>query len=288
MANIEINSKIDDFTVENKYLDVESFTLYLPKDTLFIKGNTLPENLKEKIYSLQTGTQIIVEDITRYNPHSWGFMGLPPLTIEIVDDPLPIEPDDLPRPIIYNPAYETIYRGPYENKLKISVPGAKSFTATAPGLQKGRGDNYTLRIPKDNNEKRFFIDLEIVTNTDSIITYSEMFIPRDIRIKMLINGQGCEKCIVQQNLAELKNAEISVEMPDVRPFNITIVRSFKVILPDGGEIQVKGNRISAEALYFIEFLKPGEMIIIDNIYYSAPGVDFVNQKRYPIKIMLIQ
>jgi len=243
--------------------------------------------MREKIYSLQTGSQIIVEDIRRYNPNSWCFMGLPPLTIKIVDDPLPVEPDDLPRPIIFNTRYETVYRG-MGNNFSISVPGAKSYTVSGPGVKQYSNGSFDLTLPGDYKENLVFVDVEAIIKTDSVVKYNYMYIAKNIETRMLINGQGCEKCIVQQNLADLKNAIISVEMPDVSPLNTTIVRSFKVILPDGGEIQVKGNRISAEALYFIEFLEPGEMIIIDNIYYHIPGVQFYNQKRYPIKIMLIQ
>lgn len=51
-----------------------------------------------------------------------------------------------------------------------------------------------------------------------------------------INGEGCEKCIIQQPLAELKDGVISI-VPDITPNPYKhlkiIIRSFTLTLPNG-------------------------------------------------------
>jgi GldM C-terminal domain len=290
IAELEINITIDNYygQLDENFYKPTGFWLYLPKDTIYIEGNVLPKAYKSKIDSLQTYTLIMLNDMRQYNPHSYCLMGLPPIMIEVVDEPLPYKQEDIPRPVIYNTRYETVYRGT-GNHFSISVPGAKSYTVSGPGVKQYGNGSFDLNLPEDYKENRVFVDVNAVTKTDSVVKYQYMYIVKNIEIRMLLNGQGCEKCIVQQTLKELENASVSVEYPDINPFDTVIVMSFTVTLPNGDSIQVHGDKMSDEAHFLIEQLaKTGDIITIDKIRYRIPGVDLWQIKQTPVKIMLVE
>lgn len=157
-----------------------------------------------------------------------------------------------------------IYRG-VPNPIKIAVPGAKSFTATAPGLKALDSiGNYKL---SPGAGKEVIVTIEAVMEDGSQLKEEKVF-----RIKglpapaaTLYGNEGYMKLTKQ----ELIDAVVKVE-----------VSSFTLILPNGNKIIVDGNEMNKKAIKAIKKLKNKQEVTIDYIKYNS------NFYRFPAKPMI--
>ncbi|TRW24328.1 hypothetical protein FMM05_10885 [Flavobacterium zepuense] len=196
--------------------------------------------------------------------------------------------DNQPSPVAYIKGYNTLYRG-IENNLIITVPGSKSFKVSAPGLVKAGGkDDYRFNVSKIK-ENRVVVDYEVITQSDSIVKYQDLYFIENIKpYKALINGRGCEKCIVEMAKSEFKDAKISVKAGvQFSPFNLVYLRSFTIVLPDNKEYRIKGDTITdIISDKIIKYSKNSSVFIKDFDYY-VPGICSYDPIVAPIKIQLV-
>ncbi|KOS05336.1 hypothetical protein AM493_04295 [Flavobacterium akiainvivens] len=291
IANLKLNTTIDTYHEHgDAFYKVEEFTLYMPKDTITIQGNTIPDSIKVKIESLQTGSVIIINHIRRNNPDPRLLLkGVAPLTIEVVDDPLPYKEEELPGPIAYSPQFRTLYRG-IENKLILTVPGAKSFKATAPGLKKinDNGD-YIFNVSAVKGDK-VDVDFEVTLHGDSLIYYKEQYEILNIELRGLINNKGCNGCTVEMKAKDFENAVISLSFDNVMvpAYRNVPISSYIIAVTDEKAIEVKGDKITSEVYKEIQKLKPGSKIRIIVTDYNLPETGMVGVRPPMIETVLIK
>jgi len=155
-----------------------------------------------------------------------------------------------------------VYRGVH-NPLKIAVPGAKSFTANAPGLIKIDSiGNYKLT---PGAGKEVVVAIKAVLENGSILHEEKVF-----RIKGLpapsstLYGKDGYVVLTKQ---ELIDATVKIELEDfLFDVEFTVYR-FKLILPNKELIEVEGSKMNAEAIAAIKKLKNKQEVIIDSIQY---------------------
>ena len=172
-----------------------------------------------------------------------------------------------------------VYRG-FSNPLTIIVPDCKSFTATAPGLTKISENKYTLS-PGSGLEVTITLDIILENGT----TVKEEHIFKILNMKMLstINGQNCEKCIVQLTKKEIENATISIySEPN---FNFEVGK-FSVLFSETEYVEVKGNTINSDAFQKIKKLDVGTTFKISRIGYKTFFYGCVANPK-PITVMIV-
>jgi len=158
-----------------------------------------------------------------------------------------------------------VYRG-VRNPISITVPHAKSFTASGIGVSEENGNYYIS--PGQGNE--MIVTLEIVLEDDSKVVKEHVF-----RIKTVpypqgrINNRNCNDCYVNMNVEALKNAVISVHFEDFQYDYTFEVTSFVIDKPKKPGIIVEGNTIDENAFNQLKKLKKGDIIIIGAIKYRV-------------------
>ena len=163
-----------------------------------------------------------------------------------------------------------VYRG-IDNPIKIAVPGAKSFTASAPGLKKGTGEGNYILNPGLGND----VTVTIVGKmTDGkLLTEKKVF-----RIKGLPAPAGIINNIfpnddqpIRMTKDELIKSVIGIEMKDFL-FNVNFkVTGFTLSLPNKHtNTIVEGNLRDDKAIKIIKGLKPKALVIIMNIRFGSP------------------
>lgn len=156
-----------------------------------------------------------------------------------------------------------VYRG-IPNPIKIAVPGAKSFTATAPGLVKlDSHGNYKLS-PGSGNE--VIINIEAQMEDGFVIHEEKVFRIMGLR-RPLASLYGNDSGYITLTKQELINAEIDISTGDFL-FDINFkVYDFVLMIPDKKEIKVDGSKMSTEAINAIKKVKNGTIILLDRIRF---------------------
>ena len=273
-----ISVKVDDYYLNDSQLAIKSFELYTPKnESMLIYGDKLDSISIDSLDTFPIGSEIKIRALTDYH------LDLMVVRVKIIANPLDY---NRPSPMAYIKGYNTLYRG-IDNNLVITVPKAKSFKVTAPGLKKTNSENgYSFNVSKIQ-ENRVFVDYEVVTQSDSVIKYQDMYFIEDVKPNAwLINGQGCNKCIVEMNKSEFENAKISVKLGvQFSPFNLVYIRSFMITFPDNKEYNVEGDTITSKIFNKIKELPKDSTLIIKDIDFYVPGVNAI-YPRSDIKIQL--
>lgn len=187
--------------------------------------------------------------------------------------------------VISSERYAILYRG-FPNPIKIAVPGAVSFTASARGLTKQDSiGNYNFNvtgIPGDT------ISIKIIAKMldNSIVRESKTFEIHELEApSSLINDNHCTSCIMLMTKREMENAVISVRLSDPA-FNVRqSVTSFEIYIPGAPGLIIYGDKVNGEALKYIDKLKPGDEIIISNIINTFRGLGSVRMKG-PLPIII--
>jgi hypothetical protein len=187
-------------------------------------------------------------------------------------------------PLIYTENSQGIYKNE-KNKVKLVIPGTTSFTAKAAGLTKADTlGNYILDT-KYSNGKNITIEFEAAVYDSVFHTSKTVTITDRFKVKSSINGQGCEKCIVELTAGELDEARVEVRNSDYSE-NVIAIKSFVLQLPDNKSIKVKGAIITKDIFKQISSLKTGATVLIKNIEYQAPRNINGNSKAPDIKIVI--
>lgn len=183
-----------------------------------------------------------------------------------------------------------VYRS-VPNPVKIAVPGAKSFIATAPGLEMIDSiGNYTLTTSA-LYEATILIEATMCDGTN----YTEKKI---VRVKELpavtgvLNGEAlCKHCEYVLTKKELKESQVDVVMKDVWIFvpndlYFGVHEYTAMITGKNGKhttlLVIEGNKITDEVLRNI---KDGSQVLISNIkFWSKLGANFMWKRASPIFI----
>lgn len=189
------------------------------------------------------------------------------------------------RSVVSADRINVVYRG-ISNPLSIAVNGAKSFTASAPGLKYTDG-KYSLS-PGAGNEVNVIV---VYKDKDSMfVADKHTFRIKNVgRFVGLINGFNCSKCVVEMTKEELETAIISTKcedyLVDIDPHYFE-VKYFEVKFENGKTIQVNGKKINLDVMNQIYKLKAGSFFYIDVIrnYFDGSGY---YEKTVPIKIIII-
>jgi len=165
-----------------------------------------------------------------------------------------------------------VYRG-VDNPIKIAVPGAVSFTATAQGLRndtiKGPG-NYILN-PGSGTEVFVTVVAEMPDGTSK----AERKVFRIMGLPPpdgTIEGFENYGPYLKMTKEELKNAIISIHLPNFL-FEVRVpVVEFSVKIPRHEIITVKGNTFPEEIKKLLAKVKKKSIISITHITYpSSPN-----------------
>ena len=180
-----------------------------------------------------------------------------------------------------------VYRG-IDNPIKIAVPGAKSFIATAKDSALVKIDNLGNFKLRAGSETEIKIKIDAIMQDNSTLHEEKVFRILGLPAPTgLINGENCEICTVNLSKEELANAIISVGIKDFpfidRNSDFFVARSFVIIINEK-EIPVEGNKISIKALKTINKLKSGAILIIDNIKYGKFSVEAIPKRASPIVV----
>lgn len=177
------------------------------------------------------------------------------------DDTVYVE-NDLKVSVASPDRLNVVYRG-LANPISISVPNAKLFEATAPGLTKLSEGKYTLN-PGSGLES--VIIVYIILNDGSkrkeVHKFRILNIPP---LELVINDTTryvpCEKCILGLSKSELRNAVFGYKSNRSFLYDIQFdISSIEFTLPDEKEIRVEGNTIDKRVLSEIDKLKKGDFI----------------------------
>lgn len=190
--------------------------------------------------------------------------------------------------VISTERYTILYRG-ISNPIKIAVPGAVSFTASARGLTKKDSiGNYDFNVTSISGDT---VSIKIVAKMpdNSIIKDIKTFEVRDLKMPIvLINGTNGCKGVVQMTKKELQNGLLSASINDPAIDSFLIIKSFEMYFPKKPGIVIEGDTINEKAFKFIEKLKPGDKVYITNINLHFIGESMRSKGPSPIIIKIVK
>lgn len=183
-----------------------------------------------------------------------------------------------------------LYRG-INNSIKIAVSGAKSFTATGPGVLIKRDSigNYHYNV-NGVPGKRTKITIDAVMPDNTIKHEEKEFEIRELKkARVSIKDQCCSNCIIEVTKHELEIFPLELEIDDLA---LTIkspdIKSFQITLPNKKKISVKGNKFDSQSLADINKLKIGSTIYINEVEYSFLGSEGMLLRPLEVlKLMLV-
>jgi len=286
LSNSEIQIRAYDFfNTSTSQLYVSALNILWPDgNSTFMYGNTIDENSKKLINLLPVGAILRIEVF--YNAKESGkyrLRGVPRIEVMIISDDIG-NFDEYYKPFVNTENLSGIYKNE-KNKINIVIPGTTSFTAKAPGLTKlDTIGNYILdtKYSKGNTTT---IEFEAAVSDSVFQTSKTITITDRYTLKSTINGQGCEKCIVELPVKELNEARIEVSNNDYSE-NVIAVKGFVIQLPDKKSIKVKGAIITEDISKQIRGLKTGASILIKDIEYQAPRNIYGNINAPDIRILI--
>lgn len=183
-----------------------------------------------------------------------------------------------------------IYRG-IENPIKIAVPGAKSFKATAKDSALVKVDsvgNYILYGRSGHETK---VEIEAVMEDGSMLHEEKVFkilgIPRVEAA--LYRGEYCYRCTFEMSKQELIEANLTLSMPTIPFVEESDVKGFTIFLfneKKNRHIEVIGSKMSDAAISRIRKLKKGTELLIHQIKGSITGVDMMICKMPQLKVII--
>jgi len=104
---------------------------------------------------------------------------------------------------------------------------------------------------------------------------------------LLINGKGCDNCALKVNLAQLKDAEISLGNPAELPAGARIA-SYELTFPEKQNIVCAGNKLNMFAQHKFSELSPGDTFTIQNIKYTLPKDKTYYKCNGKLKVILVK
>jgi len=162
-----------------------------------------------------------------------------------------------------------VYRS-IANPIKIAVPGAKSFSATAPGLTKiDENGNYTLS-PGAGTEVKVIV-AAVMEDGNTIIEGKVFRILQIPGVFITINGDSCGSCIYAVTKEQLLNMEIGYVIPDVYFIEPGKAVGFDIKITGFENISVEGSKMNEKAKMAIRKSKVGDSIVISELRTGILG-----------------
>lgn len=283
LKNLSIATILDDFPSDTLYSKIEHFAISTDGyEDILIRGNKITDNAYQQLKQLPNGSEILIDQISTYNPHQYCFMPIPAIKIKIIEHNV----NELLIPVIENQYSNNIlYRG-IDNKIRVDIPYAKSFEIISPYAKWIAEDSiYSINI-SHIKEDRTYIDFKIVTQTDSVmyskaLVYIKDIVPKKISVK----GKSCTNCKLKMKLSELRGAKIDIVTDEINERQTSyLINSFTFTTPNNEIIEVRGNIITKEAFQKISKLANKSTLEL-NVYYFSGG--FTHDPP-PLKITIIK
>lgn len=180
---------------------------------------------------------------------------------------------------------KVVYRG-LPNPISISVPNAKLFEASAPGLTKLSEGKYTLR-PGSGLETMIII--YIILNDGSKRKEVHKFRIKNIPyLTGAINGLTCNQSIILMSKKELRNAVLSIGFSNDFSYDLEFkLESFRVKI--GKEnIYIAGTKLNSEALSLIDKLPLKSVFEIVDFKSDIDCPNCSIKAILPLKIMIVE
>lgn len=166
---------------------------------------------------------------------------------------------------VFTKSKKVLYRG-FANEIFINVPNPETLTAISTGIYIENKKYYIS--PSSGTEQKLI--LRFKNSNGEFITEEHLFEIQNVPIVMgFINNRNCENCTVNITRKELKNAIISLKIPDVFlniNFNVT---SFQIIpLKKNKRYQVEGNVINESTFETLNRLKKNSEFLICDFNFN--------------------
>jgi hypothetical protein len=193
--------------------------------------------------------------------------------------------NDLKTSVVSAEKLNVVYRG-MPNPISISVPDAKLFEATAPGLTKLSEGRYNLN-PGSGLESTIII--YIIHNDGSKKKETHTFRIKNLPyLSGVINGLTCNQSVILMSKQELRDAILSIgfskEILYELEFNLV---SFAVKI-DKKYIYISGNKLNKKALDLIEKLPLKSIFEITDFKSDTNCTNCSRGKIMPLRIMLAE
>ncbi|CAM1373448.1 type IX secretion system motor protein PorM/GldM [Tenacibaculum xiamenense] len=189
----------------------------------------------------------------------------------------------IPRPndaVISADKMNVVYRG-LTNPLTISIPGipGNKVTASAPGLNRVKGNSYAMR-PKAGNEVTIRVSGKLPDGKP--VSSSKKFRIKDIPPAngMVRNQFGT----VRMPKSSVAKVVVGAGLPDFL-FDLKLnVTSFKIKIPGQITIPVSGTRLNARAKKALAKARRNDLISIFDIKATVSGSNYKLKKVLPVNI----
>lgn len=180
----------------------------------------------------------------------------------------------IPKPnaaVISADKMNVVYRG-VKNPMTISVPGASSINASAPGLSKASGaGQYVMDV---TNVKAYEVKIKVTADLPGGEPFSDS---KTFRIKEIprpsgtVRGQMMQSGPIQMQRAGLAKSTISAEIPNF-DFELNLkISGFSIRVEGERTIVVNGQQLSPAAQKVLQSAKRGASVQIFDIKASISG-----------------
>jgi hypothetical protein len=187
-----------------------------------------------------------------------------------------------PKSVISADKLKVVYRG-LPNPISISVPDAKVFEATAPGLTKLSEGKYILQ-PGSGTEISIIIYI-VLNDGSKRKEVHNLRIKNTPRFFGAINGLTCNHSVILMSKKELRDAILSIEFPTVYDLNFNL-ESFVVKIKKE-QIYILGNKLNKQALDLIEKLPLNFIFEIMDFKSDVNCTSCSMKPVTPLKIMVV-
>ena len=180
-----------------------------------------------------------------------------------------------------------VYRG-MNNPIKIAMPGAISFAASAPGLRKGTSEGNYILNPGQGKD----VTVTIVAKMPDgkYISEKKVFRIMGLPAPMGILNDDTKGSYLM-TIGMLTNAQVNIIFDNVLIFESNVdfgVTQFNLTIPlkhnKSKTIIVSGNKMNNEAITLLNKLIPGDIIIISEIKVWNKTDIFIDKPPSPIAI----
>jgi hypothetical protein len=156
-----------------------------------------------------------------------------------------------------------VYRG-IDNPITVSVPNAKEYWVSGPGVSKtDELGKYVIR-PGIGTELKIVVAIKF--EDDSIVNEEHVYYIKNIPFLVTtINNEFSTQGYLEFSLEDLKNAEVGVKFIDFLFPLYPIVSGFTLKIPNKEDYYNEGNILTEEAINLIKKARKKDNIIITNI-----------------------
>jgi hypothetical protein len=181
---------------------------------------------------------------------------------------------------------KVVYRG-VENPITVSVPNAKEYWVSGPGVSKtDELGKYIIR-PGSGTELKIVVSIKL--QDDSIVTEEHVFQIKGFPMPIAtLNGNYSTQGLLHFSLEELKAAKLDAILIDFLFKMDLIVTQFTIKVPRNNSLTVQGNIFTDEVFKLLKKAKRKDYIIISNIKGNYMGTHQTPKPITPIVFKIIK